>query len=187
MTRQTGRHHHHLCTGQTYVSVIIIIIIMHHHYHYHSTPSITPLRDLLRSFTHHDGYLVGFGCSVELCHQAESIHRKWLASRSEEGDDKAVMGDQECFQRVRIDICDLYLRGLFDALALPPHPTTFVAKHLCGVATDFALRSIEQQHNDPSLPPIKAIAIATCCQHRCLYQDYVGHDFLKQQVRKSIF
>ena len=113
--------------------------------------------------------------------QAEAIYRKRLASQS-----GSQHVDDSGFQRVRVDIRDLYLHGMFTALSVPFQvPTIFVAKHLCGVAADLAFRGLEQQHKGPSLPPIKAVALATCCQHRCMYDDYVGHEFLQEWVSRT--
>lgn len=46
-----------------------------------------------------------------------------------------------------------------------------VGKHLCGVATDFALRAL-LEHN-PTVP-LAGICIAPCCHFRCSWRAYVG-------------
>ncbi|CAM9932359.1 unnamed protein product, partial [Chrysoparadoxa australica] len=104
-------------------------------------------------------------------------------------------------RRVNIDISDLHLPGLFGH-GLPdeqgPKSVVSIAKHLCGVATDFALRSLltlaspdgstdgstatdEEEHQ--KLPNVVeagvgGCCIATCCHHVCNYDDYVNKAFL---------
>ena len=52
-----------------------------------------------------------------------------------------------------------------------------MSKHLCGAATDLALRCIENfAQNAPERT--KTILIALCCHHRCDWNIYVGKDFL---------
>jgi hypothetical protein len=46
----------------------------------------------------------------------------------------------QAFERCRVDIRDLFLAGV----AMPTREPLFVAKHLCGVATDLALRSVQR-------------------------------------------
>lgn len=48
-----------------------------------------------------------------------------------------------------------------------------VAKHLCGVGTDLALKSLE-----PIKDSVTACIIATCCHGVCFWEDYVGRDYL---------
>ena len=48
-----------------------------------------------------------------------------------------------------------------------------VAKHLCGVGTDLALKSMKSVRSE-----IIGCAIATCCHHICKWEDYVGRDYL---------
>ncbi|EPY30347.1 tRNA guanosine-2'-O-methyltransferase TRM13 [Angomonas deanei] len=55
-----------------------------------------------------------------------------------------------------------------------PSCTAFIAKHLCGSAIDECLRHLEQQK---CLPRI--LVLAPCCFHRCDYDTYISHDFLK--------
>ncbi|CAM9211700.1 unnamed protein product [Ectocarpus sp. 12 AP-2014] len=108
--------------------------------------------------------------------------------------------------RARIDIRDLDMGGLPSLTAEgDDRPVVAVAKHLCGVATDLALRrdamltlpprrerrdahdSGHVGNDDPTAAPAAAttrvggVAIATCCHHVCNWRDYVGRDFLMQQ------
>ena len=48
-----------------------------------------------------------------------------------------------------------------------------VAKHLCGVGTDLALKSLE-----PVRDKISACIFATCCHGACSWSGYVGRDYL---------
>ncbi|CBJ31916.1 conserved unknown protein [Ectocarpus siliculosus] len=106
--------------------------------------------------------------------------------------------------RARIDIRDLNMGGLPSLTAEgDDRPVVAVAKHLCGVATDLALRAMltlpprpesrdaddggHVGNGDPTAAPAAAttrvggVAIATCCHHVCNWRDYVGRDFLTQQ------
>ncbi|CAF1080215.1 unnamed protein product [Adineta steineri] len=81
------------------------------------------------------------------------------------------------FGRYRLDIRDLYLPDL----PIPKDSQThivLISKHLCGGATDLALRCAvdAQQHTHN----IRAIIIALCCHHRLLWNEYVGKDFFRR-------
>ena len=69
----------------------------------------------------------------------------------------------------------------------PPPPLLAVGKHLCGVATDYALRAFARaaaartgageaaQSSCPSTNrPRSAVAVATCCHHRGHWRDFCG-------------
>ncbi len=56
-------------------------------------------------------------------------------------------------------------------------PIVGVSKHLCGAATDLALRSLV--HRDLDRERVAGIMIALCCHHRCDWDVFVGQDFLK--------
>jgi hypothetical protein len=91
--------------------------------------------------------------------------------------------------RIVVDIRDVDLGAVVAAAAAPncspPEPasatdrvphTVAVAKHLCGVAFDLMLRSLQ------TLPPagrpgaLAALAAAPCCHHCCEWGDFVGSD-----------
>ena len=59
-------------------------------------------------------------------------------------------------------------------------PIVVVAKHLCGVGTDFALKSIAsyKQH-------IRGCIFATCCHGVCNWSDYVGKEYLQTIFRQK--
>ena len=52
-----------------------------------------------------------------------------------------------------------------------------VSKHLCGAATDLALRCLETfSASGNAKSKIETILIALCCHHRCDWNIYVGKD-----------
>lgn len=88
-------------------------------------------------------------------------------------------------ERLRIDIEDLKLEAVE---SLKGFYYAAVGKHLCGPATDLALRCClsEQNHNKyvsedtnrgGNHPYIKGLAIATCCHHLCQWKSYVNKHF----------
>lgn len=88
-------------------------------------------------------------------------------------------------ERLRIDIEDLKL----DAVeSLKGFHYAAVGKHLCGPATDLALRCClneqncnknvsEETNTGGNRPYIKGLAIATCCHHLCQWKSYVNKLF----------
>ena len=69
-----------------------------------------------------------------------------------------------------------------------------VSKHLCGAATDLALRSLASFSSSekaaatagesPKSCNIQIVLIALCCHHRCDWSIFVGQDYLKQHEFK---
>lgn len=60
-----------------------------------------------------------------------------------------------------------------------------IGKHLCGAATDFALRSIVSAlHSDVSGRGLGmrvcGLGVALCCHHRCSWEQLAGRDFLAE-------
>ena len=88
---------------------------------------------------------------------------------------RRVPGGQ--FTRIRMDIRHCRLAGLRPFLEHErgPKRVVVIAKHLCGVATDLALRSLETL---PESVASRGLSIATCCHHACMWDDYVGKDWL---------
>ena len=84
---------------------------------------------------------------------------------------------REDFERIRCDLRSFNLRGL------PGRDIAGVAKHLCGAATDLALRALVRD------PRTRHIAIATCCHHRCDWDLYVGRPYFRERRwgRRSVF
>ena len=85
------------------------------------------------------------------------------------------------FTRLRTDIRHVLLRGLPGlGEGSGCRRVVVIAKHLCGVATDLALRSMEALPSDASAPRA-GLSIATCCHHACVWEDYVGRDWIAAQ------
>ena len=85
------------------------------------------------------------------------------------------------FTRLRTDIRHVLLRGLPGlGQGSDCHHVVVIAKHLCGVATDLALRSMEALPSDATAPRA-GLSIATCCHHACVWEDYVGREWLAAQ------
>lgn len=93
--------------------------------------------------------------------------------------DKFLTDRQASFERYRMDIRHCYLPKLplvsaaIDATAT--RKVAVIAKHLCGVASDMAIRSLCHLEGGPYR---KGLALATCCHHACQFDDYVGRDWL---------
>lgn len=80
------------------------------------------------------------------------------------------------FHRYRLDIRDLYLSHLpsIDDTQRSMQ-VVIISKHLCGGATDLALRcAVDGQRNTGK---VRAIVIALCCHHRLMWNEYVGKEF----------
>ncbi|CAJ1458757.1 unnamed protein product [Effrenium voratum] len=58
----------------------------------------------------------------------------------------------------------------------PPSSLAACAKHLCGGATDVALRSLQACPRGQGL----SVCVATCCHHRCDPDSYVNRRFLER-------
>lgn len=87
--------------------------------------------------------------------------------------------DTHCVHRIRADISEFDIRKL-DLLQRAKH-IVGVSKHLCGAATDFAIRCIlNGNENDRSDGKTEAFIIALCCHHRCAWQPFVGKEFFQK-------
>ncbi|CAJ1059527.1 tRNA:m(4)X modification enzyme TRM13 homolog [Xyrichtys novacula] len=113
------------------------------------------------------------------------------------------------FERLQVDIQHLDLSRV-QMLRLKKFPLVGVGKHLCGAATDLALRCLletseprkesepppkrpktsepadPEQHSpsedpDPGPGPVLGLAVALCCHHRCEWRHYVGKQFFLQR------
>ena len=81
-------------------------------------------------------------------------------------------------ERLKCDLADIKL-----SKALPKDKECFVVgKHVCGVATDLALRSLS------SIKTIcRGCAFATCCHGICNWKDYVGKKYIIDAFDKCGF
>lgn len=90
--------------------------------------------------------------------------------------------DREIIQRVRADIGDLVLQKL-DVLR-DSRKIVGVGKHLCGGATDLALRClIRANKHRPEGDTLQSdgFVFALCCHHRCDWKTYAGKKFLLEK------
>ncbi|XP_047027422.1 tRNA:m(4)X modification enzyme TRM13 homolog isoform X2 [Helicoverpa zea] len=76
--------------------------------------------------------------------------------------------------RIRADLAHLAL----DRVPLAPACRALVglAKHLCGVATDYALRCM----TGAGAASTRGLVLATCCHHRCERGAFVGNEQLEE-------
>ena len=89
-------------------------------------------------------------------------------------------------ERLRIDIKDLNFSGVAAARG---RDVVFVAKHLCGAATDLAMRcaladekeASREEKNGGVRNGARALGacVATCCHHRCEWGSYVNRAFME--------
>jgi len=67
----------------------------------------------------------------------------------------------------------------FQSSMLRGRRAVLIAKHLCGVATDLALRALTDL-DARSAVSSRGLCMATCCHHACQWNDYVGRTWLQQ-------
>ncbi|XP_057697816.1 tRNA:m(4)X modification enzyme TRM13 homolog isoform X2 [Corythoichthys intestinalis] len=79
--------------------------------------------------------------------------------------------------RLRIDIRHLDLSKVAATERRPP--LVGVGKHLCGAATDLALRCLFPTPAGESVP-VLGLAVALCCHHRCEWRHYAGRSFFSE-------
>jgi len=97
------------------------------------------------------------------------------ASHRHKFDNKLREDEDLSVHRVRADIQDLVLAktpGVENSLK----PLVGVSKHLCGGATDLALRCLANS----GLSSLNGLMIALCCHHRCGYDLFAGKEFLRR-------
>ncbi|XP_041783723.1 tRNA:m(4)X modification enzyme TRM13 homolog [Anopheles merus] len=84
---------------------------------------------------------------------------------------------REIVQRVRADIADLELHRveLIEAGA-GRSGVVGIGKHLCGAATDLALRCLVRSGTSGS--SVRGCLFALCCHHRCDWRTFAGKRFL---------
>merc|ERR1712050_734739 len=58
------------------------------------------------------------------------------------------------------------------------------AKHLCGAATDLAMKTLNGAIDVTDSKDKFGFGIATCCHHRCDWENYTGKFFLKKLSEK---
>ncbi len=121
--------------------------------------------------------------SISLYLVERSSNRKKIDRFFNEVGRDDVCNKSTAFERIRMDIRHCYLPKVPKIEVALSNITNFsqvtvVAKHLCGVASDLAIRSLSNIHASSELFR-RGLGIATCCHHACLYEDYTGHSFLR--------
>lgn len=81
-------------------------------------------------------------------------------------------------ERLQMDIKDFHLAAHQSASDTELDDMVAVSKHLCGSATDLTLLCLLQAEEVES--KLAGISIALCCHHRCSFQYYCNHDYLRQ-------
>ena len=81
------------------------------------------------------------------------------------------------YERVRIGIEDLDLSGLVQR-AVAPSPYAIACKHLCGAASDFAIRAVAAAGARDTRQRPAAVLLGSCCHHRCTWRAYPNRRFL---------
>ncbi|XP_050038336.1 tRNA:m(4)X modification enzyme TRM13 homolog isoform X1 [Dermacentor andersoni] len=97
---------------------------------------------------------------------------------------KSDLGDVPEIQRLQIDIRHLCL-GNVHLVKAHQKKLVGLCKHLCGEATDLALRCLMETTKQPSdagskaLLGVHGVLMATCCHHRCYWDSFVGRPLLE--------
>lgn len=87
--------------------------------------------------------------------------------------------ERNVVHRIRADIADLDVRQL-DVCAAAKH-LVGVSKHLCGAATDLAIRCLlndGESATEGIAARTRGLVIALCCHHRCSWRPFVGKALL---------
>ena len=74
--------------------------------------------------------------------------------------------------------CCVGLLPLGDPSSPDSSSPVVVAKHLCGAATDLALRAVA---SSASGRRVCGVGIATCCHHACSWADYCGAEWMREK------
>lgn len=80
------------------------------------------------------------------------------------------------FRRIKMKLEDIDLVGLREVIA-PDREIVVVSKHLCGAASDYALRAVGRA-SVSGRPPL-AVLLGTCCHHRCDWTSYPNRALLE--------
>lgn len=89
------------------------------------------------------------------------------------------LADTHAVERIRVDIADFDI-SKYETIQRSKRMVA-MGKHLCGGATDFAIRCILHGNNVTQNmgngPKTNSIFIALCCHHRCTWNTFTGRDF----------
>jgi len=118
----------------------------------------------------------GLNTGFIMVDRASSRAKADTAFRSipENADTSYIKLDKVNWSRIRCDLSHVTLPVILDDDKYKKVKVVVIAKHLCGVGTDLALKSLE-----PIRHKVDACLIATCCHGVCDYQHYVGRDVLR--------
>lgn len=92
-------------------------------------------------------------------------------------------GKRECWERSpdvhcrKVDIRNMYLPG---EATLAGRHSIGIGKHVCGAATDLALRCLCHSSEASATPSshVIGVGIALCCRHACNWEDYVDQSWI---------
>jgi len=117
------------------------------------------------------------------------MHHKLTLTGGRGGSASRVSSTQSLFTeadgsfRLRIDMANLVLGGVEH---LKNQRIVGVGKHVCGAATDLALRCLVPAHEKeggqrPGAPDTVGVAIALCCYHNCAWEAYCNQEWVCRQ------
>ncbi|KAK7308669.1 hypothetical protein VNO77_42289 [Canavalia gladiata] len=125
----------------------------------------------------------GRGYLTQMLADCYGIKRVFLVERKSyklKADRSLRQNESLMLERLRIDIEDLDLNAVE---SLQGVPFLAIGKHLCGAATDLALRCCFPEYRKNSSEQYTAnnkfggLAIATCCHHLCQWKHYTNKRF----------
>ncbi|ETO26753.1 hypothetical protein RFI_10379, partial [Reticulomyxa filosa] len=111
----------------------------------------------------------------------------------EMGGGKASLGQCDAIHRIQICLqhLDLSKIDLMCKDTYVKHDLLMISKHVCGAATDFALRCIVHAMQQPQFASkpnrVRCIAIALCCRGKCSFDTYCGLEYLKEELQWQDF
>ena len=118
------------------------------------------------------GYLSHF--IAEMCPTADLVLIDHTSYRFKA--ERSLKGRLNCsVNRLTIDIKDVVL---YKVPELQTRNVIGFGKHLCGSATDMALRACFEPCGIQRSLKVCGFAVATCCHHRCTWETYVNQPFL---------
>lgn len=89
------------------------------------------------------------------------------------------------FERIRIDLKDFWLNEV--DLIKKSEKYLLYGKHLCGVATDYALRclkySLEELSNTNEELKFSGLVLAVCCHNQCVWESFCGKKFFEEELK----
>jgi len=102
------------------------------------------------------------------------------ASHRHKFDNRLKWNEELEILRLRVDIADLVLGRVRPQLSQQRERVVGVSKHLCGAATDLAIRCMANTLTEVE-SELQGLVIALCCHHRCSWGPYVGKEFLSEE------